>query len=84
MLQVSLPAFQTVLPVRGWEVVDGIGHPSSFWFSVLFYLRYYEVRFRNLIAVIVKRNIGHDARITGRPLQLTGYECQTTSHRNQL
>jgi hypothetical protein len=27
MLQVSLPAFQAVLSVRGWGVVDAIGHP---------------------------------------------------------
>jgi len=82
MLQVSLPAFQAVLPVRGWEVVDGIGHSSSF--SVLFYLRYYGLPICNLLAVVVvERNIGHDAQITRRPLQLTGHECQTTGHRNQ-
>jgi hypothetical protein len=82
MLQVSLPAFQAVLSVRGWEVVDGIGHPPSF--SVLFYLRYYGLPIRNLLAVVVvERNIGHDAQITRRPLQLTGHGCQTTGHRNQ-
>ena len=51
MLQVSLPPLQKVLLVRGWEVVDGIGH---FYISALFYLRYYGIPFRNLLAVVVE------------------------------
>ena len=42
---------------------------SLFFFLVLFYLRYYGLPFRNILAKVVERNMRHDA-----PLQYGHYD----------